>query len=489
MATMSPGYLGTIVTLSFMVVLTIRPLLRKRLVLEAALEDQARRAFELDLALCLVAGGLMSLHNTLMLDVPHTNTISLILGSIIAGFFIGLDASLRQEREIIMAAMHRGSPVVLKKKLFSLTRKFTVAAVTTFLFISVVLVLVFVQDVAWLLDSSNTGLDMQQAQLAVTIEIFFIMLVLILLVINLIVHYSRNLKLLFTSLTTVLEKVSDGDLSSKVAVATHDEFGVIANHTNQMIDGLRHRFRLLSGLELAKEVQQNLLPHTSPLSAYFDINAISIYCEQTGGDYYDYLLFADKKMGIVVADACGHGVGAALLISSVRAFTKAAAAAYINPTVFLREINRNVTADCAQSSRFTSMFFLELDANRLQWIRAGHEPPILYRQADKSVTLLDKGELVLGIDPDLSYQKVESLAMAEGDILVITTDGVKEARGADGELYGEKRLTEVIKKHAPAKAHQIRQAIVSDIDSFRDGVPLADDLTLVVIKALSPTRP
>ncbi|NIQ92700.1 MAG: phosphatase, partial [Deltaproteobacteria bacterium] len=103
-----------------------------------------------------------------------------------------------------------------------------------------------------------------------------------------IISYSKNLKLLFENETNVLERVTQGDLSRLVPVATNDEFGVIAGHTNTMIDGLRHRLQLITALKLAEEVQQNLLPTEPPSYPGLDIAGISNYCDETGGDYYDY---------------------------------------------------------------------------------------------------------------------------------------------------------------------------------------------------------
>jgi sigma-B regulation protein RsbU (phosphoserine phosphatase) len=471
-----------------MVSLSMRPFLKRRLIDDADIIHQAKRAFDLDFTLCLVAGTLMSLHNSLVLGIPIMSTISLFLGSVIAGFFAGLDAALRQEREVIMAAMKTGSPVIFQKKYYPLTRKFTLVAVTTFIFVSLVLMLIFTRDVEWLLATRDSQIDMHDAQLAVILEIFFVMLVLTLLVVNLIVSYSGNLKLLFTNLTNVLEKVRDGNLSIKVPVATHDEFGVIASHTNHMIDGLRHRFQLLSSLELAKEVQQNLLPHASPLLPNFDISGASIYCEQTGGDYYDYLLLPDEKMAVVVADACGHGVGAALLISSVRAFLNAAITKYSGPADLLEEINRYVTRDCAKTSRFTSMFFVEIEPQTrvLRWLRAGHEPPVYYDFTKRKISQLNGGGLVLGIDSSHSYQDVQEQRMNQGDVLVITTDGIREAVGPDGQLYGEERLETVLRANVHLKALEIRDRIIDDVETFRGETPLEDDVTLVVIKSLFP---
>ena len=169
-----------------------------------------------------------------------------------------------------------------------MTRKFSLVAFTTAIFVTAVVVLVFARDIVWLSKIDQNAAALARAQWSVAKEMFFIMAVLLALVVNLIVSYSRNLRLLFNNETDVLERVSRGDLSRTVPVATRDEFGVIAGHTNTMIRGLRHRTKLITALKLAEEVQQNLLPVTAPDHPGLDLSGTSIYCDETGGDYYDF---------------------------------------------------------------------------------------------------------------------------------------------------------------------------------------------------------
>jgi sigma-B regulation protein RsbU (phosphoserine phosphatase) len=127
-----------------------------------------------------------------------------------------------------------------------MTRKFSLVAFTATLFVSAIIGLVISGDISWLAEISQSGMSVAQAQQAVIYEVFFVMAVLLAWVVNLIISYSRNLKLLFENETSVLERVSQGDLTRLVPVATNDEFGVIAGHTNTMIEGLRHRIELIT---------------------------------------------------------------------------------------------------------------------------------------------------------------------------------------------------------------------------------------------------
>jgi len=484
MASMSPVRLGTVIGVGFLPLLLIRGWMVSSYVKEASTTNQPGRAFILDFGICLGAALLVNLYFLLVPGLPISSLLSLLIGCIIAGFFIGLDSSLATEREGILAAMEKNEDIPIPTRFFSLSRKYALVAGTTTVLVGIVLILVFMRDVEWLTETSKDPDAIMEAKLAVIYEVLFIIGVLLILVTNLIISYSRNLKLLFKNQTNVLEQVQRGDLSRKVAVATSDEFGVIAGHTNHMIDGLRHRFELMSALRLAEEVQQNLLPVKSPYLQGYDISGCSLYCDQTGGDYYDYFLLPDDKFGIVVADACGHGVGAAMLMTSVRAYMVSAVQTYTNPADLLAAVNRNLTKDCAITGVFTTMFFLEIDqvGKVIKWVRAGHEPAVFFRKETSQFSELAGQGLVLGVDAGYRFENQVEQNLCEGDIIVIGTDGIHETTNRENLLFGRKRLREVIEHNSNKAARDIRQEVVLEVERFRDGLPQEDDITLVVIK-------
>ena len=153
-----------------------------------------------------------------------------------------------------------------------------------------------------------------------------------------------------------------------------------------MIKGLQHRIQLLSALKLAEEVQQNLLPRRPPEHAGLDLAGTSKYCDETGGDYYDFMGLPEGKLGIVVADATDHGVGSALQMATARAFLLFGVRNYHGPSQLIGEVNRYLTRDSRETSRFMSMFFLEIasSAKTLRWVRAGHDPALLYDPGEDS---------------------------------------------------------------------------------------------------------
>lgn len=484
MASLSPVYLGTIIALGFLVLLIIRQLLVKKVVEQAEPFEQPRRMFLLEFFICVCAAFLIMGYQHFVLHFPLASNLSMLIGCIIAGFFIGLNSFLIKERDAILDAMRKKEYDSRPIKYSPITLRFTLIAGTTFVFVCLVLVMVFSRDIEWLVNTARNPESIVSAQMSVIYEVLFIMGVLMILTFNLIIAYSRNLRLLFNNETVVLEQVRNGDLTNKVPVATQDEFGVIADHTNHMIDGLRHRFELVHSLKLAEEVQQNLLPTKSPFLQGFDVSGMSMYCDQTGGDYYDYFLLSDKKLGIVVADACGHGVGAAMLMTTVRAFLISAVEDYLDPASLLNQINQWISRDCAASGTFTTMFFMELDpgVKKIRWVRAGHEPPLHYHRQTGMITKLEGTGVVLGIDAAYTFENQITEDIDDGDILLIGTDGIFETRNKENIVFGQQAVNQIITEYCEQPAAAIQEALVSAVKRFRGDMNQEDDITLVVVK-------
>ena len=276
MATLPPVSLGVILLLSFFAVWALRKPIERLFVLPAEQTSRPKRQLIMDLSLCMIAGILATTYNIIAFGFPLSSGAKLIIGCAIAGFFLSIDTALARERTVIKDSIARDHRMPPPEKLFSMTKKFSLVALTTSVLVTIVLLLVFSLDIVWLTKIGQNPTALHQAQMSIAYEIFFMFFVLLSLVINLIISYSGNLKLLFTNETRILESISRGDLSRKVPIATRDEFGVIAGHTNKMIDGLRHRAELISALKLAEEVQQNLLPRQAPEMNGLDIAGTSI---------------------------------------------------------------------------------------------------------------------------------------------------------------------------------------------------------------------
>lgn len=484
MASLPPVLLGAVLFGSFAVSFLVRFALERWWVLSVAESSRPKRQFTLEFFAICLAGLLAVAFNAAVYAFPLPSGLSLLFGCIVSGFFIGLDMSLARERQMIHSAIANQQDLPPDRRFFPVTRKFTMVAVAAALFVALIIIMVIGRDIVWLSKLEQTEEAFLQAQLSVAYEIFFVMAVLLAKMINLILSYSKNLKLLFANETGILERVSRGDLTRFVPVASNDEFGIIADHTNSMIRGLRDRIRLISDMKVAEEVQKNLLPHSPPQVTGLDVSGISIYCDQTGGDYFDYLRLSDGKLGIVVADASDHGIGAAMHMTSARAMLLFGAKDNDSPSALVSEVNRLLAQDSSQTGWFVSMFLAEIDPLRrtLRWVRAGHEPAILYDPERQTFETLDGGGIALGVDPNYRFQDQSRNGWSPGSVLVIGTDGIHETRNQQGQMYGRRRLQDILRSHSEDSADKILQTIVDDLTAFRAGASQEDDITLVVAK-------
>jgi sigma-B regulation protein RsbU (phosphoserine phosphatase) len=486
MAELPPVSLGVHIFAAYLMALIIRRPLENRWVKVADDVSQPKRQFIFDFLLGLMAGVVAASLNIVVHGFPTLSTLSLIYGVMIYSFFIALDMSLARERTIILNALANNSSQPPPRRLYSMTRRFTLVAVATALCVSVVNLSVIARDMSWLTTVGSDPAATREAILSVTYEILFIMAVLLGLAVNLIISYSRNLKLLFENETGVLERVTNGDLSRMVPVATRDEFGLIAGHTNTMIEGLRHRIELLTALQLAKEVQRNLLPSASPSVPGIEVSGTSIYCDETGGDYYDFIALPEGRLGIVVADVSGHGIDAALFMASARSFLLSQAQSFKGPAQLARDINRYVTRDSAHSGRFISMFFLEIDpaAKTLRWVRAGHEAALFHPPLTGGFLELAGEGMAMGVDEEAGYLDSSLQGWEPGTLVVVGTDGITETRSPADEFFGRERMRQIIRADAARSAAEIQAAVIEAVRSFRGEAPQEDDVTLVVVKLL-----
>jgi sigma-B regulation protein RsbU (phosphoserine phosphatase) len=486
MAGLPPVRLGAIILSAFAAAFFLRRLLEKRVVTSADGVLQPKRQYLLDFSLSLGAGVIGAALNIVIHGFPALSTLSLIYGTAIYGFFIALDMALARERTVILNALAQNTVLPPQKRLFSMTRRFSLVAVAAVIFVSVVNLSVIARDMSWLTMVGTDPAATREAILSVTYEILFIMAVLLGLAVNLIVSFSRNLKLLFENETGVLERVSQGDLSRMVPVATRDEFGLIAGHTNSMIEGLRHRLQLLGALKLAEEVQRTLLPASPPKVAGVDLSGTSIYCHEIGGDYYDYLLLPEGRLGIVVADVSGHGIDAALFMTAARAFMISGVQGFRSPARLVRDVNRHLTRDSAPTSQFMSLFLLEIDPaeKTLRWVRAGHEAAVVFNPGTGAFSELGGDGIVMGVVDDVVYKEYSQAGWDPGTVIVIGTDGITETRNPSDEFFGSARLRDVIREHAAKPVGRIQSAVIEAVHDFRGQVPQEDDVTLVVVKLM-----
>jgi sigma-B regulation protein RsbU (phosphoserine phosphatase) len=256
-----------------------------------------------------------------------------------------------------------------------------------------------------------------------------------------------------------------------------------------MMDLKREHLRVRHSLTLAMEVQQNLLPRKNPWIPGLDIAGTSIYCDETGGDYYDYLQAGDnseEKLGVVVGDVSEHGIPSALLMATVRAQIRQRYFQCATIEQVICDVNRQLTRDVQDSARFMTLFMAELDrkSGQFVWLNAGHEPAIVYTpESNAFEELAGGGSLPLGITEDFKY-KANRLNIMPGQILAIATDGIFETHNSEGQMFGRRRFYDIIRRNASKSAEQIMDATLEAVNKFRKNLPPEDDLTLVIIKIL-----
>lgn len=239
-------------------------------------------------------------------------------------------------------------------------------------------------------------------------------------------------------------------------------------------------------LRLAAEVQQEFLTVTPPTVSGLSLSGMSIPCDEVGGDYYDFFKDQenDQEVTVVVGDISGHGVDAALLMSSARSYLRATVSQKKNSEEMVSSLNRYLAQDMIDSGRFMTLFYLVLqqEQKRIEWVRAGHDPALVYDPRDGSFIELKGPGVALGIEPSLVYEAQHLENITAGMVIVLFTDGVWEAVNTANEEFGKQRLKNIIKDHQQESSEQIINNIVSAHRNFTKGAIIDDDLTLVVIK-------
>ena len=245
--------------------------------------------------------------------------------------------------------------------------------------------------------------------------------------------------------------------------------------------------RVRHSLSLAMEVQQNLLPKANPQIEGLEIAGKSIYCDETGGDYYDFLEVAspgEGKIGVVVGDVSDHGIPSALLMATARALIRQRCSAFGRIDQVVSDVNRQLAKDVKDSGRFMTLFYAEIERSHktIRWVNAGHEPAMIFDPTADAFSDLNSGNnLALGVFEDTDFKEAQQ-EIATGQIIVIATDGIWEARDKEGEMFSKDRIRQIIRRNATKTANDIQNAILDSLKRFQKDVKLEDDMTLVVIK-------
>ncbi len=266
--------------------------------------------------------------------------------------------------------------------------------------------------------------------------------------------------------------------------------GAIASLTSAFVrnDRLAEKARLADvrrrELEIARQVHCGLLPHRDPTWPGLEIAGGFRAAEAVGGDYYGYFPRGRVSLGLAMADVSGHGVGPALYMAAVKGFVQAEAGRTDAPATILAQLNDALISEFTETDVFTTLVFVRLDAGgrRLRCSNGGHNPPVILR-ADGRAERLERGGPALGLLAGAAYEQ-ESRDLSPGDVLLVYTDGVVEARDPRSRFYGLERLVAEAARTRGGTAAEIRDAVFLDLERFRGSASLRDDVTLVVVRAV-----
>jgi serine phosphatase RsbU (regulator of sigma subunit) len=261
---------------------------------------------------------------------------------------------------------------------------------------------------------------------------------------------------------------------------------IIASQSAQVIENARlcEEERALAAvrkeMDMAYQIQTDLLPKESPRIPGYDIAGMSIPARSVGGDYFDFIDAGDGKLAICLGDVSGKGMPAALLMANLQATLRSLVLQAPGPADCLKQANK-LMFESTGMDRFVTLFFGLLDTNRhtLRYASAGHNPPLLTRQGSEPVLLEARG-IILGCFEDAAY-KEETLSLAQGDGITVYSDGITEATGTAEEEYGLEQLKSVIKSSAGVASRELNTGIIESVRSHQGGSPQLDDMTIVTL--------
>jgi len=257
----------------------------------------------------------------------------------------------------------------------------------------------------------------------------------------------------------------------------------LAIHNAELVEAYLEQQRLQHDLHVAKEIQQGMLPRKVIERPRVEIAGFNRPCEETGGDYFDYIPMPDRRLGVVIGDVSGHGIGAALFMATARALLRAFTYKMADPAAVLGEVNLFLERDMPAGS-FMTLFFGEVNTKTgaFRYASAGHNPVILFRKDGGNFESLEKTGPGLGLIEGVSYSIRETQPLGRGDILLLYTDGLPEAMSPDKELYGEERMKTLLAGLQERAPEEIVQQLIRAATEWTRTEVFEDDLTLVVVK-------
>ncbi len=278
-----------------------------------------------------------------------------------------------------------------------------------------------------------------------------------------------------------LHRFTPFEISLLEAIASQIAAAIVnARLTRDMAEAAR----LERQIKLAADVQRRMIPSRPPSHAHYELATVYEPSFDLGGDFYDFIAFDNKDLGVVIADVVGKGVPASLMMASVRSSLRSHARRVTDISDIIQSVNRRLCHDTL-TGEFVTAFYVELsaDGKRMKYCNAGHEPLLLLR--DGEITELDVGGIVLGIEEEAVYQSAE-IELRPGDLMIVFTDGMLEALNYEGQSYGRRRLHDSLRLHGSMSPDMpvslIAKQLLWDVRRFAGLAPVTDDITLVIAR-------
>jgi len=275
-----------------------------------------------------------------------------------------------------------------------------------------------------------------------------------------------------------LDAFNERDLRLLLAFASHAGVALERARSDRQ---RQHTQRINEELALARRIHSSFLPKNFPNFAPFDLGGMNFPSSEVGGDYYDFMPITEHDLGVIMSDVAGHGVAAALLMANFRACIRIESRAHYAIPTILQRVNEFLVETNPPDSFVTAFYgVLNREHNVLTYSNAGHNPPLLLRAGQPPLLLSDGGP-ILGVLPGATFEQTQ-LNFEPGDMLVLYTDGVTEARNESGDEFGVERLAELTQKYQAIPANELARRISHDVLSFYAPDVAMDDLTISVIK-------
>jgi serine phosphatase RsbU (regulator of sigma subunit) len=309
---------------------------------------------------------------------------------------------------------------------------------------------------------------------------------------------ARSITTSIHGLSVGTERLRQGDFSHPIPIRSRDQLGELAESFNVMANGIQdllreqaEKERLEEELRIARQIQMSLLPQNTVGLPGLRIAALCLPAAEVGGDYYDLLPLSDTKMGVLVADVSGKGTSAALYMAELKGLVLSLSRIHDSPARLLAEANRILAANMDPRSFITMTYaIVDTAARTLRYARAGHNPMIHLEAATGRTHVLAPQGIGLGMDRGDRFEEVleeKVVPLEEGDVFLFFTDGLSEAMNTSAELFGERRLRDVVEAaeslgHEGDDTDDMKERILAAVRDFVGEAAQHDDMTMVILK-------